>query len=303
MSCNNVQILNFNHNIVEVGPDNKIVITDQIKCNSITIPQPVTNILQINSPGPQGPAGAAGASVNTGSFVTTSSFNAYTGSSTSQFAGTSSFALTASYVNPLRQNVIITGSLIVSGSSTFTNIGPTILSGSVTSTGGFTGSFSGSFTGNGTNLTNLPSQVQGNTGEIQFNNGGVFNGVPTLTYDGSLVTVTNIKATGVFAELVTVTTVGNTSPADPDRSKDLTITQSGTYILTVFSTVDPGYIFFPDPATYTGQKIRIQNRDSGDININPDANRPIDINDNRVPKIQSLSTRTFISTGTYWYEI
>jgi hypothetical protein len=60
MSCNNVQILNFNHNIVEVGPDNKIVITDQVKCNSITIPQPVTNILQINSPGPQGPPGPSG---------------------------------------------------------------------------------------------------------------------------------------------------------------------------------------------------------------------------------------------------
>jgi len=60
MSCNNVQILNFNHNIVEVGPDNKIVITDQVKCNSITIPQPVTNILQINSPGPQGTTGPQG---------------------------------------------------------------------------------------------------------------------------------------------------------------------------------------------------------------------------------------------------
>ena len=54
MSCNNLQILNYNHNVVEVGPDNKIVITDKVKCNSITIPQPVTNILQINSPGPQG---------------------------------------------------------------------------------------------------------------------------------------------------------------------------------------------------------------------------------------------------------
>ena len=60
MSCNNVQILNFNHNIVEVGKDNKLVITDQIKCNSITIPQPVTNILQINSPGPQGITGPQG---------------------------------------------------------------------------------------------------------------------------------------------------------------------------------------------------------------------------------------------------
>jgi len=84
MSCNNVQILNFNHNIVEVGPDNKIVITDQVKCNSITIPQPVTNILQVNSPGPQGPVGAGGGgstfpytgnAVITGSLVVTGSLN------------------------------------------------------------------------------------------------------------------------------------------------------------------------------------------------------------------------------------
>jgi len=60
MSCKNVQILNFNHNIVEVGPDNKIIITDQVKCNSITIPQPVTCILQVNSPGPQGVTGPQG---------------------------------------------------------------------------------------------------------------------------------------------------------------------------------------------------------------------------------------------------
>ena len=47
----------------------------------------------------------------------------------------SSYASTASYVNPLVQNVIITGSLIVSGSSTFTNIGPANLNGNTTVTG------------------------------------------------------------------------------------------------------------------------------------------------------------------------
>ena len=114
MSCNNVQILNFNHNIVEVGSDNKLIITDNVKCNSITIPQPVTNILQINSPGPQGPAGA---SVNTGSFVTTSSFNAFTSS-----------------INQATQSL---SSSISSLSSSFISF-----SGSYN-----TGSFSGSFTG------------------------------------------------------------------------------------------------------------------------------------------------------------
>ena len=39
--------------------------------------------------------------------------------------------------------IIITGSLTVSGSGTFTNIGPAVFSGSVTAVGGFSGSFSG----------------------------------------------------------------------------------------------------------------------------------------------------------------
>ena len=75
---------------------------------------------------------AGGSSIDTGSLVTTSSFNAYTasinnftssyntgsfsGSFTGNLSGTASFASTASYVNPLRQNVQITGSLLVSNS-------------------------------------------------------------------------------------------------------------------------------------------------------------------------------------------
>lgn len=164
MSCNNVQILNFNHNIVEVGSDNKLIITDNVKCNSITIPQPVTNILQINSPGPQGPAGQSGG--DTSGFVTTSSFNAYTGSSVSQFAGTSSFALTASYALFAANgggSSVDTGSFVTTSSfNTFTssiNQATQSLSSSIASlsssfisfsgsynTGSFTGSFNGTAT-------------------------------------------------------------------------------------------------------------------------------------------------------------
>ena len=142
MSCNNVQILNFNHSVVALTNGNTLVITDNVKCNSITIPQPVTNILQINSPGPQGPAGT-GANINTGSFVTTSSFNAYTGSSTSQFAGTSSYTLTASYAMngggggnsfPFSGSAVITGSLLISQSG-LTVIGNQIITGSILMSG------------------------------------------------------------------------------------------------------------------------------------------------------------------------
>jgi hypothetical protein len=74
----------------------------------------------------------ANVTINTSSLVTTSSFNAFTasinnftssyntgsfsGSFTGSLNGTASFASTASYVNPLRQNVQITGSLLVSNS-------------------------------------------------------------------------------------------------------------------------------------------------------------------------------------------
>jgi hypothetical protein len=69
---------------------------------------------------------------NTGSF-SGSFIGAFTGSFSGSGTITSaSYAATASYVNPLNQTVIVTGSLIVSGSSTFTNIGPAIFSGSIT---------------------------------------------------------------------------------------------------------------------------------------------------------------------------
>jgi len=78
MSNNQVHILNFNHNNVNVVPENNLIIITDNNLNkpypSINIPQPVTKILQINTPGPQGPAGTGGGgSIDTGSFATTGS--------------------------------------------------------------------------------------------------------------------------------------------------------------------------------------------------------------------------------------
>ena len=61
--------------------------------------------------------------------------------------------------------VIITGSLIVSGSGTFTNIGPAVFSGSVTAVGGFSGSFSGN--ADSASLAQNSLLLQG-TGSIGF---------------------------------------------------------------------------------------------------------------------------------------
>jgi hypothetical protein len=254
----------------------------------------------------------------TGSLLGTASYatNALTASFAPNYvlnSVTASFATTGS--NTFRGNqtisgsVTVTGSLTVSGSSTFTNIGPAIFSGSVTSTNGFTGSFSGSYIGDGSSISGLPSQVGGNTYEIQYNAGGGFGGISGLTYDGvSLVTATNIKATGIFAEKMTTTILGNTDPATPDLPGNLDITETGTYILSTVFTADPGQIYFPDPSLYVGQKIRIQNRDADAANINNNGNRPIDITDNDITEILGRTTKTFIAgeraAGAYsWLEI
>ena len=168
-----------NNNINSVNVVNAINTVDvnQEVGNILIVPQETTMIVEVVTPGPQGPPGDV--NLLTGSFVLTSSFNAFTasyntGSFTGSFVGngiglrgiisssysvTSSFAqnfnpdATASYAsnaalldgknssvfattgsNQFSGNQIITGSLTVSGSNTFTNIGPAIFSGSVTFT-------------------------------------------------------------------------------------------------------------------------------------------------------------------------
>jgi hypothetical protein len=58
--------------------------------NVLIIPQEITNVVEVITPGPQGPPGPPGTSSfsDTGSFVTTSSFNAFTSSyNTGSFTG------------------------------------------------------------------------------------------------------------------------------------------------------------------------------------------------------------------------
>ena len=140
LNTNKVDISTTNNQIVVTNPDNP---------TTVNITQPITNVVEVITAGPQGPQGipgpsgsGGGGSINTGSLLTTASFNAYTGSSTSQFAGTASYvltalsasnSLTASYVNPLNQTVLLTGSLNITGSTT--QIGSNNLYGNTTLSG------------------------------------------------------------------------------------------------------------------------------------------------------------------------
>jgi len=129
-------------------------------------------------------------------------------------ADAASSALTASYVNPLNQTVIITGSLIVSSSNTFTNIGLAIFSGSVVGTNGFTGSLQGtsSWSSNAVsasyiqyaNIANRPTLLS-SSAQIATDITGAFSSVSgslssriTVT-EGSLVSITAATASYILA--------------------------------------------------------------------------------------------------------
>jgi hypothetical protein len=94
---------------------NVTVVTEE---NQIIVPQPITNVVEVNNPGPQGPVGPQGATGPSGS---TQPFSNISGSI---WATTSSLQ--------------VSGSFLVSGSSTFTNIGPAIFSGSANIVGATT---------------------------------------------------------------------------------------------------------------------------------------------------------------------
>jgi len=150
MAGNSIEI-NSNVNDINIQPDfNKITVVNPDN-TSVTVTQPVTNVIQVANPGPAGSAGPAGpigpsGSFETGSFVTTGSNNfigdqvitgslevteVITGSiasaSYASFADLATNASTASYVNPLHQDVFITGSLNTTGSVNFEGGPVTIL--------------------------------------------------------------------------------------------------------------------------------------------------------------------------------
>jgi len=77
--------VNTSVNSVNVQNTINTVDVNQEYSNVLVIPEVITNIVEVVTPGPQGPPGP---SVNTGSFVTTSSFNAFTASyNTGSFTG------------------------------------------------------------------------------------------------------------------------------------------------------------------------------------------------------------------------
>lgn len=126
------------NNIVITQPASSLIITDNRKGTTVTVTR-VSDVITVTNlsglQGPQGPQGVPGLAVDTGSFFISASVSNDTitftlGNSSASLvtvnnvqntqtasyvlqAVSASFAQTASYVNPLNQNVIITGSIYI----------------------------------------------------------------------------------------------------------------------------------------------------------------------------------------------
>jgi hypothetical protein len=70
-----LNINNTDNQVTAINANQNIIITDNgnISQTSITVTQPVTSVVLVNTPGPQGPSGGGGGNINTSSLATTGS--------------------------------------------------------------------------------------------------------------------------------------------------------------------------------------------------------------------------------------
>jgi len=140
MASKKVNIVDNTNEVSVTNSNNKIEIVNTNTPSNIEVTQRTTTLVQVKTAGPKGDRGPIGpaAVFDSGSYVTTGSFNSFTSSIQTEVdnltSKTGSYATTGS--NNFIGNQVITGSLTISGSSTFTNIGPAIFSGSIAVTNG-----------------------------------------------------------------------------------------------------------------------------------------------------------------------
>jgi len=162
---------------------------------------------------------------------------------TNSITGSPNFTISGS-------TMTVTGSLIVSGSGTFTNIGPAVFSGSLTSTAGFTGSFLGTAT----------SASYADNAELLD---GLDSTVFTLTSSFAAFTASQNILNGTYA-----TTGSNTFAGIQTVNSNLVVTGSITaqtlVVQTITSSVD-----FVTGSTRFGSILGNTHVFSGSVSMNP----------------------------------
>ena len=144
--------INNSVNSVNVQNTTNTVNVDQEYSNIIVVPQEVTNVVEVVTPGPQGAKGEPGdPSLFTSSFVSTASFFAFT---SSYYSNSASFSASISQLQDFSSSLdttFATDAQLNALSSSFTNFTSSY------NTGSFTGSFTGLFSGNGSGIVGVIS--------------------------------------------------------------------------------------------------------------------------------------------------
>lgn len=211
--------------VTVTAASNTVTVVDTANSVNISTTQPVTQVVTVAIPGPQG---AAGTIPSTGSFALTSSFNSFTGSyNTGSFSGsfigsltgTASVALTASFAQ---------GYVLNSSTSSF------VLN---TQTGSFAGTGSVAFIGNqivtGSTRGNVTAlSITSNTASMDLSAGNFFT---LQLVSGSN---TRINPSNILPGQTSILTIYTTGSATVSFSNSIKQPSGSAYIPTTSTGVD-----------------------------------------------------------------
>lgn len=213
---------------------NTITVVDTANNVNVSTTQPITSVVTVAIPGPQG---AAGTIPSTGSFVVTSSFNSFTGSySTGSFSGsfigtltgTASIALSASFAQGYVLNSNTSSFVTNSQTSSFVL---NIQTGSFASTGSVT--FTGSQIVTGSTRGNItPLAVSSNTASLNLSLGNFY----TLQLTGS--TNTFINPSNILPGQTSILLISTTGSATVSFPSSVKQPSGSTYVPTTTTGVD-----------------------------------------------------------------
>ena len=196
-----VNVNTTTNTIVVQNANQTITVVDNENANIVNVTQPLVNVIEVASPGPQGPVGPTGPQGPSVPFTN---------------IGNDVYATTSS--------LQVTGSFLVSGSSTFTNIGPAIFSGST--------AVSGSLTVNGYDVVTVNQTSSMSVATASYLN--TLN--QDLTFNGNL----TLNGTASISTLVVNETVLSTGSNQLGDNADDTQTLYGSVIVPTGSLVVTG---------------------------------------------------------------
>ena len=254
-----INIIPDNNQVILLDNNKSITVIDNNCCTNVEVTQPITSVVQVLT----GPIGPRGEFPTSGSFNLTGSINvsgsissnyfyggSFSGSFTGSFSGSTTDTLqdvtnngnvttlpiTASsyYGNGLQivGNATVTGSLTVSGSNTFRNIGPAQFTGSIYQAGTF-----------------YPDQIDWFSSSIGYDTGSyilttTINGLTTYAnYQDIANTLTPYVNTGSFTGSFTGSLLGTASYTLEAISSSYALTasyvqnaQTASYVLNAVSS-------------------------------------------------------------------